>query len=154
MTIILCAIHSQYIHSALAPWYLKAAAEAWCRSAPEVRVLEGTINQPEDELLRLLLERPADVLAFSCYIWNWAVIRRLLPRVAERAPETRILLGGPEASFRAAEILRDFPMVTAVQVGEGERGFARILDRLAAGEALTGIPGVYSRCLLYTSRCV
>lgn len=145
MTIILCAIHSQYIHSALAPWYLKAAAEAWCRSAPEVRVLEGTINQPEEELLRLLLERPADVLAFSCYIWNWAVIRRLLPRVAERAPETRILLGGPEASFRAAEILRDFPMVTAVQVGEGERGFARILDRLAAGEALTGIPGVYSR---------
>ena len=55
MTIILCAIHSQYIHSALAPWYLKAAAEAWCRSAPEVRVLEGTINQPEEELLRLCL---------------------------------------------------------------------------------------------------
>ena len=41
-------------------------------------MLEGTINQPEDELLRLLLERPADVLAFSCYIWNWAVIRQLL----------------------------------------------------------------------------
>lgn len=145
MKTVLCALHSQYIHSALAPWYLKAAAEAWCRLPQEVAVLEATVNQPEEEVLDRLLRERADVLAFSCYIWNITTVKSLIASLAERTPGVRILLGGPEAGFRAQELLEELPAVWGIQIGEGERSFAALLDRLAAGEAADGIDGLCYR---------
>lgn len=141
----ICALHSQYVHSALAPWYLKAAADSWCLLPQTVTVWEGTVNQPVEVIQDALMAEKADVLAFSCYIWNMSTIRRLLPELRKRAPETVFLLGGPEASYRAAELLEELPMVAAVQEGEGERSFAHLLDRLAQGIPFTDVPGVWSR---------
>lgn len=142
MKTVVCALNSQYVHSALAPWCLKAAADAWCTRPQEILVLEATVNQPEEDVIARLLAEKADVLAFCCYIWNWRFLERLLPRLAGKAA---IVLGGPEVSFRASAVLEAFPEVTAVQTGEGERPFALLLDRLAAGKPLAGIPGLCCR---------
>lgn len=142
MKTILCALNSQYVHSTLAPWCLKAAAQAWCVRPQEIVVLEGTVNQTEEEILARLLEQQADVLAFSCYIWNIGMVKRLLLRLAGKAT---IVLGGPEVSFCAEALLEQYPQVTAIQTGEGERSFAMLLDRLEAGEPLAGIPGLCCR---------
>ena len=145
MKTVICALHSQYIHSALAPWYLKAAAEAWCRLPQEITVWEGTVNQSDEAVLSALIGQKADVLAFSCYIWNGAMARRLLPLLAQQAPDTVLILGGPEAGFRAEELMEALPMVFAVQTGEGERSFSLLLDRLAAGEEPADVPGLWYR---------
>lgn len=144
----ICAINSQYIHSSLAPWYLAAAAKAYCQQPVDVMVLEHTINQTDDAIVEAVAACPATVIGFSCYIWNITTIRRLLPRLAERRPEVVWLLGGPEVSFHPEEVLRGLPMVTFLQAGEGERPFARLLDCLAAGYTdgeLSAIPGLCFR---------
>ena len=48
--VVLAAIHSKYIHSALAPWCLAAAVEEYCLFPHQVLVREGTINQPDEKL--------------------------------------------------------------------------------------------------------
>lgn len=144
----ICAVNSQYIHSSLAPWYLAAAAEAYCRQPVEVMVLEHTINQADDVIVEAVAACPATLIGFSCYIWNITTIRRLLPRLAECRPDVIWMLGGPEVSFHPEEVLRDLPMVRFLQAGEGERPFARLLDCLTAGctdAELAAIPGLCFR---------
>ncbi len=142
MKIVIAAIHSQYIHSALAPWYLRAAVEAYSVRGLTAQVVEATINQPEDEVLRMWLEQEADVLGISCYIWNSALVERLLPRIAAAAPHTRLVLGGPEATFRAAELLERHPEIAYISLGEGERSFPALMDALDGGTGVEGIPGL------------
>lgn len=143
-----CALNSQYIHSTLAPWYLAAAAKAYCQYPVRVDVLEYTVNQTDDVICDEMAASPATVIGLSCYIWNIAVIRRLLPLLAARRPDVTWILGGPEASFHAGELLRDLPMVSFILAGEGERPFPLLLDTLSAGitdQALANIPGLCYR---------
>ena len=141
-----CAIHSQYIHSALAPWYLAAAAQEYCRHAVDVTVLEHTVNQPDDEIVRSVAACPAKVIGLSCYIWNIQTVRRILPRLALLRPDVTWLLGGPEVSFCPEKILQELPMVAFLIAGEGERPFALLLDYLAGGDGdPADIPGVCYR---------
>ena len=70
--VVLAAIHSKYIHSALAPWCLAAAVEEYCLFPHQVLVREGTINQPDEKLLELLyleLDRHPTVIAPSAAVF-------------------------------------------------------------------------------------
>lgn len=145
MRAVLCALNSKYIHSALAPWYLAAAVKAYAGDAVTVSVVEGTINQSDDAVLERLLAQPADVIGFCCYIWNIAMVRRLLPRVRQAVPEAVLVLGGPEVSFCAQQVMTQLPEVDYVQAGEGERPFAQLLMCLAAGEDIGDVPGLCRR---------
>lgn len=143
-----CAVNSQYIHSSLAPWYLAAAAQKYCQHPVRVEVLEHTVNQPDDVICDAIVADPATVIGFSCYIWNLTTIRRLLPELAARRPDVIWMLGGPEASFHPADLLRELPMVSYILSGEGERPFACLLDGLCEGkkgDELHDIPGLCYR---------
>lgn len=126
----ICSVNSKYIHSSLAPWCLKHAAEHLCQKKHTVQICEGTVNESPERLLKRLLEQPADLYAFSCYIWNIRTVRTLVEEVKKRRPEAWIQLGGPEVSFRAAEILHEWPEVDFIISGEGEKPFAELLDSL------------------------
>lgn len=142
------AVNSKYIHSTLAPWYLAAAADAYCQHPVEVSVLEHTINQPDEVIIEAVTACPATVIGFSCYIWNMNTIRRILPIVAEKRPDVTWVLGGPEVSFCADRVLRDLPMVSFVMSGEGERPFVRLLDGLCSSadeSEWASIPGLCYR---------
>lgn len=140
-----CSLNSQYIHSSLAPWCLAAGAQAYCVHPVPVEVVEGTVNETDEALLERLLAHDAGLLAFCCYIWNIQTVKRLIPIYAKRRPDTRILLGGPEASFCAGELMEALPQVDFLQTGEGERAFALLLDALHEGRAPAGIPGLWQR---------
>lgn len=128
---VVVAVNSKYIHSSLAPWYLAAAAEG-------VRVVEGTINEPQDALLSRIVQTSPDLMAFSCYIWNIGCVTELIPQVRKALPDTKILLGGPEVSYRPEDALRktgaDF-----VLGGEGEEPFARFLDQFPDPKNVPGL---------------
>lgn len=130
MKVVICSLNSQYVHSSLAPWYLKAGVQAYGTRSVEVEVLEGTVNQPEEVLLERLLETQADVLAFCCYIWNIALVESLSQKLHILRPNTVLILGGPEVSFRGGQVLREMPWISFVNCGEGERPFALLLDAL------------------------
>lgn len=134
MKILFCAINSKYIHSTLAAWYLKRAVEKQDASAV---VLEATINEKTDTVLAKILSCDFDVIAFSTYIWNKNMVIELAKEVKEATGKT-VILGGPEVSYNAGEILSLYSFVDYVVSGEGELPFERIVkgDNMADIEGL------------------
>ena len=62
MKILLVAINAKYIHSNLAVYCLRAYAKERLGDATfDINIAEYTINQQQDDILRDLYERKADV---------------------------------------------------------------------------------------------
>lgn len=125
MQFLLTAVNAKYIHSNPAIYSLWAYAGA--KLQPFIGLAEYTINHRVDEILGDLYLRNPDVIGFSCYIWNYALICEVLKEIPKVLPCTDIWLGGPEVSFEANEILAKFPMVTGIMAGEGEEAFRDLL---------------------------
>lgn len=143
MKVLLVAVNAKYIHSNLAVYDLKAYTE---NIPVKVELAEYTINQQQEEILRDIFERRADVIAFSCYIWNITYVRALAEELHKIAPQVQIWFGGPEASYDAKQLLRELPYVTLVIVGEGEETFAQLLQTyLLDDEELSNIAGICYR---------
>ena len=63
LKVVMCAINSKFVHSCLAPWYLKAAAQEMCPDV-ECQIIEGTINEKEESLLERIIQSGANAVAF------------------------------------------------------------------------------------------
>lgn len=137
--IVLAAINAKYIHSNLAVYALKAYAEEQCASeASVIRIAEYTINQPEEAILGSLYEMDAEVVAFSCYIWNIELVQKIACELKKVRPDIQLWAGGPEVSYDAAAFLERNPFMDLVLLGEGERVFARLVQ----GDPWDGISGI------------
>ncbi|MDD3202167.1 MAG: DUF4080 domain-containing protein [Pygmaiobacter massiliensis] len=145
MNITLCQLNSQFVHSALAPWYLAAAAQQLCTVPHTIHVAQGTVNQTDDALIELLCQHEPELLGLSCYIWNVETLRRLLPKLRTALPHTVFVLGGPEVSFCAEAFLAQNPQVDYILCGEGERSFAALADTAAGVRGIEEVPGLCRR---------
>ena len=135
MKILLAACNAKYIHSNLAVYDLKAYSSDYDK---EVLLREYTINQPKDEILKDIYGSGADVVCFSCYIWNISFVRELIRDLAKILPETAFWVGGPEVSYDAENFLTEMPEVTGVLVGEGEKTFHDLLEYYIDGKGSLG----------------
>lgn len=142
MKALLIAVNAKYIHSNLAVYSLKASAGAY---KDQVEILETTINQSREEILREIYRRKPDVAAFSCYIWNIQYVKDLLYEAALVLPDTQFFAGGPEVSYCAEAFLRENPMVKGVLIGEGETTFRELLEHYEEGRPLESIKGLVYR---------
>jgi radical SAM superfamily enzyme YgiQ (UPF0313 family) len=138
-------LHSKYIHSGLAPWYLAAGVEAFGCEDIHCEVTEGTVNEPEDDILLRIESACPDILGFCCYIWNIEEVKKLAAKIHARMPAVKIVLGGPEVSGNATELLQESPSVFCVLAGEGEETFPLLLDLLRKNESLSSLPGACFR---------
>ncbi len=145
MTAALCALNSQYVHSSLAPWCLRAGILAYGKGEYTIRVLEGTVNEPPEAMAGRIMEQAPDVLALCCYIWNIRAVKALLPLVKSALPGCVTVLGGPEVSHCARETLSACPEADYLIAGEGELPLARLLDALEGKGALDEVPGLCRR---------
>jgi radical SAM superfamily enzyme YgiQ (UPF0313 family) len=68
-----------------------------------------------------------DILALCCHIWNIKMVKGLLSEIKASLPHLKIILGGPEVSFNADEIMADYPEVDFIICGEGEVPFTELL---------------------------
>lgn len=127
MKIILCGINAKYIHSNLAIFSLKTYAEKKEGIENVLAIKEYTINHYVENILRDLYEECADVIAFSCYIWNISYVRELAAELKKVSPHTAIWVGGPEVSYDSVKFLRENPSVDLVMRGEGEKVFAKLV---------------------------
>ena len=152
MRFLLCGINAKYIHSNLAVFCLKAYADREKIAGADIAIREYTINHYVEDILQDLYECHADVIIFSCYIWNITFVNELAGELKKICPETQIWAGGPEVSYHVEEFLLEHPAIDLVMQGEGEEVFARLVRWQAAGgvkgeepQELFRIPGIAFR---------
>ena len=153
MKILLVAINAKYIHSNLAVYCLKAYAE---KNMPQdvnvqIELAEYTINQNRDEILKDIYRRQAEMVCFSCYIWNLDYVESMIRDVKKVMEDVIIWAGGPEVSYDSRETLERLPELTGVMKGEGEKTFAKLCEVYgkrseALEQSLEQIDGITFRC--------
>lgn len=144
MNVVLSTLNSKFIHSSLALRYLKAYGEAHGQAYD---IVEYTINMPVLHILSDITEHDIDVLGFACYIWNIEMTLHVVDMVKAVRPDIKIVLGGPEVSFTADELLERCPNIDYIVQGEGEEAFHALVTALQLGNdgLYPVIPGVRGR---------
>jgi len=124
----------------LALYYLKGYILKINPSA-EVSTQVFIENQRIQLILTKIFESKAQVVGFSCYLWNIKKTLDICRRIKKINPRVTVVLGGPEVSPRAEELLAQEKAVDLVIRGEGEESFAQFIS----GEALGRISGISFR---------
>ena len=94
MRFLLCGINAKYIHSNLAIFSLKAYADRKKIPGAEIILKEYTINNYVEDILQDLYEAKADIIIFSCYIWNISFIKELIRKFEVKDKDLSILVVG------------------------------------------------------------
>lgn len=143
MKILLAACNAKYIHSNPAVYDLRSYAS---RLKESILLGEYTINQTKDEVLKDIYRSGAEVICFSCYIWNISYIKDLIPDLKKILPGAAFWVGGPEVSFDAEKLLKELPQLTGVMIGEGEETFLELASYYIEGSGtLENIRGIVYR---------
>lgn len=130
MLFLLVAVNSKYIHTNPALYSLQRYACHYGEDLTEnVKIAEYTINQRTDEILSEIYRQKPDVIGISVYIWNVTEVLNLVREIRKIMPKTPIWLGGPEVTYRPEEVLREYPEVTGIMLGEGEATFLELVTR-------------------------
>lgn len=127
MRFLLCGINAKYIHSNLAIFSLKAYADRKKIPGAEIILKEYTINNYVEDILQDLYEAKADIIIFSCYIWNISFVRGLAAELKKVSPDVKIWAGGPEVSYAANKFLMENPAFDLIMQGEGEEVFSELI---------------------------
>lgn len=139
MKFLLAAVNAKYIHSNPAIYSLRSYAVAKEPSLAEhILLAEYTINHELSAILSDIYQKKPDAIGFSCYIWNWNMVRDLVRELHKLLPGVPIWLGGPEVSYEPEQVIRELPEVAGVMVGEGEETFLALLHHYCE---ITGGPG-------------
>ncbi|MFZ3132568.1 MAG: B12-binding domain-containing radical SAM protein [Desulfosporosinus sp.] len=139
MRVLLVALNAKYVHTSLALRYLCSEVNA---VYPDVLLREFSINDRLDRIAGELYEARADVIGFSCYIWNLKEIVALIRQLHPVCPNVKFVVGGPEVSFEAREFLLEHPEVDALVIGEGEKTFPELLTAWEGGDDLSQVSGI------------
>lgn len=139
MKVLFVSLNAKYIHSSLALRYIKD----YCYEYKNItKILELTINHDENQMIKQIYQEKPDIIGFSCYIWNMAQIKTLIPTLKKILPETQIILGGPEVSYQSKDLIEELG-VDLIMEGEGEATWKDYLSYQTTGvpqlDAIGGI---------------
>ena len=97
MKCLLVAINSKYIHSNPAVYLLRECALRDLKQKQifgvEVELAEYTINHHASEIFDDIYLHHADLVCFSCYIWNIEYVRQLVRNLKNLCPSVKIRVG-------------------------------------------------------------
>lgn len=130
MKLSLIALNSKFIHSNLAVRYIKSYLYD---KGIDTDILEFSINDSFDNILKQIYLSKSSVLGFSCYIWNRELIMKLGPSLKKIIPDSIIVLGGPEVSYDVVSTLKENPWIDYIIFGEGEETFSEFAYHLKSG---------------------
>ena len=143
MKTVLVAINAKYIHSNLAVYSLRSYARTF---GYEPELLEFTINQQKDQILKGIYEAKPDLLCFSCYIWNLSYVEEIIEDIKKILPKITIWAGGPEVSYDAPQFLKRHPEVDGIMCAEGEKTLTELIryyeSEKSQGKSLDEINGI------------
>lgn len=139
MKTLITTLNSKYIHKSLAVRLLYVATKDY----HDIDFKEYTIKDDLEHIVTDILSLKIDVLAISVYIWNVALVKQLITRLKQLAPELIIIVGGPEVSYEIDYFLDNFAIDYLIS-GEGEVVFKELLDCLKENKPVK-IQGISSK---------
>ncbi len=116
--ILLIAINSRYTHTAIGLRYLYANLK---ELQDKAEILEFVIHEQVQTLAEKILIHKPKIIGIGVYIWNVEDVRDLIEVIKKVSPDTKIVLGGPEASHQPFRV--NFDMADFIIQGEGEISF-------------------------------
>ena len=139
MKILLTAINSKFIHSNLAVRYLKAFTEDMDYIS---KIREFSINDRDEKVLEEIIKEKPDIVAFSTYIWNIEMVKRLSNLIKIVNSHIKILYGGPEVSYDSSNILNELNGDYLIE-GEGEKTYREFVEYTLGERDIKSIRGLY-----------
>ncbi|MDI6605262.1 MAG: B12-binding domain-containing radical SAM protein [Thermoanaerobacteraceae bacterium] len=136
MNTLLVGLNAKFYHTNLAIRNIKK----YCGFS-NIDIFEATINDNIDYVLEKTLETGADIIGFSCYIWNIEMVLYLSENIKKINPEIIIIFGGPEVSYDILNLLKN-NFVDYIVIGEGERAFKELLYGLEGKIDINKINGI------------
>lgn len=141
MKVLLVTLNAKFIHSSLALAYLKAFLQS---ESFDIEIKEYTINELTLDILADIHKAKADIVCFSCYIWNIEPILEICTDFKSINPDVPIILGGPEVSYDAKDVLANYPVDFIIR-GEGEESFKELLLAIKNKSSFSSIKGITYR---------
>src|SRR4029079_14880736 len=126
MDIVLTTLNAKYIHAAFGLRYLVAnLGELQSRAC----IAEFDINQRPLDIAEVLLARTPRIIGFGVDIWNVDETREVVAAIKRVAPETIVILGGPEVSYEW-ETQPIVALADYVITGEADVKFGEVCGQL------------------------
>lgn len=135
MKTLLIGINSKYIHPAM------GVHQIYVNSKTDCSFREFTIKDNINNIINYINNQSFDILGFSVYIWNINIIKTIISHLSS---DIKIILGGPEASYRPNDFLQ-FPNVLYIIKDEGEAAFNKLINNLDNNLSLDNVPNLYYR---------
>ena len=135
-------------HFSLALGYLKAYAlkDPDIRERVNIELIDfNTEDLNIQQVVYYISQRKPDIIGFSCYCWNIAAVLDTARIVKTVFPDTKIILGGPEAGPIGMKYIQENPCIDAVIKGEGEITFAELLKHYLGQNRIEEIEGISHR---------
>src|SRR5688572_10796040 len=138
--IVLATLNARYAHASLGLRCLRANLGG-LRARSVIR--EFVIGQKTEEIAEKILAGRPKIVGLGVYIWNVEESTRLVAQLKVLAPDTLVVLGGPEVSHETAG-QRITGLADYVITGWGDVSFRQLCEQLLAGErpAARTIPGL------------
>src|SRR5699024_485518 len=124
MRTVLCALNARFHHINLAVRYLQKVCPAG------TTIVERSIHDPYDVMLKDLLFEQGTVYVFSCYIWNIELVTALAADIKSVLPYAAVFLGGPEVSYDTQRFFDGSGTIDGVIRGEGEQVLPQLLNSI------------------------
>ena len=140
MKVVLATLNAKYIHVNLA---LRSIGRYCEEFNPEI--CEYTVNDNIDNIIASLYMKKADVIAFSCYIWNIDKILYISQCLKKVNPTLKIILGGHEVSHDSKSIMAENPWIDYIIRGEGEKPTLSLLRAIRENSDVKNVPSLTYR---------
>jgi len=136
MKTLLISINAKYIHTNNAVRLLKANCNF------DVDILEYTIKDSIDDIIKDIHTFKPDILGFSAYIWNINIITEIIDNLS--LDGSKIVVGGPEVSYESMYFM-NIHNIDYIVKGEGEIAFNILLDTLKNDKEISSVPNLTYR---------
>ena len=130
--IVLAAINARYHHTSVGLRYLLANMN---ELESETEIQEFLIGDNTQNIAEKILESQPEIIGIGVYIWNAIDVERLIETLKKVAPQIKIVLGGPEASYTPFRVILE--IADYIVWGEGDLAFYQLCKQIINDEAPT-----------------
>jgi len=112
----------------------------------EVRVIDNArIGSPVERLAERVKKENPDVVGVSALTPTFKQAIKIAQGIKEKNPDVKLVFGNYHATFEYKKLLKKYPIVDCVVLGEGERTFLELVKAIEKKEKIKGIKGIALR---------